>query len=126
MHRHVSLVWFFAGYLWNLYEPVYVPCELFVFLGMSVGVYLCISDLFFIVFPFLFAGTVLRFLAFVLWGVILATTVFLEICFTCVMIVCLIIIYFTCTCACPSVSCKLWAFFMATICTSTLTQVTHV
>ena len=41
---------------------------------------------------------------------------------TCVMFLCLIVF----TWACPSVRCRLWIFSMGRICTSILTQVTHV
>ena len=105
---------------WLFLGPVYVTWAVCTW-ACQLCVYLCILDL---AFDSLYEGTVLCLFEFVLWCFLLATTVLLERCFCylCVMFLCLIVF----TWACPSVRCRLWIFSMGRICTSILTQVTHV
>ena len=113
---HVSFVWLFTGYFWDLC----VLLELFA-LGHVNCVFTCASWIWFSI-PYmrvLFCVYLnLFFDIFYLRQVLYLR----DVSVTCVMFLCLIVF----TWACPSVSCRLWIFSMGRICTSILTQVTHV
>ena len=115
---HVSFVWLFAGYFWDL--CVRVLLELFA-LGHVSCVFTCASwiwlsipyirVLFCVYLNLFFDVFYLRQLFYLR-----------DVSVTCVMFLCLLVF----TWACPSVSCRLWVFSMGRICISILAQVTHV
>ena len=113
---HVSFVWLFAGYFWDLC----LLLELFA-LGHVNCVFTCASWIWFSIPDMRVLFCVYLNLFFDIFY--LRQVLYLrDVSVTCVMFLCLIVF----TWACPSVSCRLWIFSMGRICMSILTQVIHV
>ena len=116
---HVSFVWLFAGYFWDLCVCV---CYLsFLHLGMPV---VCLLVHLGFCFRFLILGILFCVCLNLFFDVFYLRQLFYlrDVSATCVMFLCLLVF----TWACPSVSCSLWVFSMGRICISILAQVTHV
>ena len=114
---HVSFVWLFAGYFWDL-----CVCYLsFLHLGMSV---VCLLVHLGFCFRFLILGVLFCVCLNLFFDVFYLRQLFYlrDVSATCVVFLCLLVF----TWACPSVSCSLWVFSMGRICISILAQVTHV
>ena len=113
---HVSFVWLFAGYFWDLC----VLLELFA-LGHVSCVFTCAS---WILLSIPYIRVLFCVCLNLFFDVFYLRQLFYlrDVSATCVMFLCLLVF----TWACPSVSCSLWVFSMGRICISILAQVTHV